>query len=256
MEPDKFEKYIKSKMNEREISPSDEAWEKISGQINSSKKHGRPTYFWIGMAASLLILVSFSLFYLNSSKDIESVDNGTVVDTEDSNTKKELNKEDKAIDLYENVPDAIVMEDETEKNIIDSTSESEGVEPEPDLVQEDLRDTNALATNTDRIELPEKTLELVLPKDILNAKIAEVIAQVDAIEANGKVSDAEVDSLLLNAQKDILREKLFNQDRTVNAMALLTEVEDELDQSFRDQIFESLKAGFLKVRTAVADRNN
>ena len=35
----------------------------------------------------------------------------------------------------------------------------------------------------------------------------------------------------------------------------LTEVEDELDQSFRDQIFDSLKEGFLKVRTAVADRN-
>jgi len=39
-------------------------------------------------------------------------------------------------------------------------------------------------------------------------------------------------------------------------MALLTEVEGELDQSFRDQIFEKLKSGFLKVRTAVADRNN
>jgi len=36
----------------------------------------------------------------------------------------------------------------------------------------------------------------------------------------------------------------------------LNEVEGELDISFREQIFESLKTGFLKVRTAVADRNN
>jgi len=82
------------------------------------------------------------------------------------------------------------------------------------------------------------------------------VAKVDALELSDAVTDAEVDSLLLQAQQDILKENLFNTDNSVNAMALLTEVEDELDQSFRDQIFESLKTGFLKVRTAVADRNN
>lgn len=256
MEPDKFEKYIKNKMGEREIPPSNEAWDKISSQLNSPKKASNPNYFWVGIAASLLILVSLSLFYFNSSNEIEGVENNKVVNTEDSDSNNKINEEDKTIDLYKNVPDAIVMEEETEKNNINPTSENEGVKPKSDLVQEDLSDTNSLAANIDSVELPEKTLELIMPKDILNAKIAEVIAQVDAIEANGKVSDGEVDSLLLNAQKDILREKLFDQDRTVNAMALLTEVEDELDQSFRDQIFESLKAGFLKVRTAVADRNN
>jgi len=35
----------------------------------------------------------------------------------------------------------------------------------------------------------------------------------------------------------------------------LAEVEDELDESFRDQIFDALKTGYLKLRTAVADRN-
>ncbi|CAN0604335.1 unnamed protein product, partial [Ectocarpus sp. 12 AP-2014] len=73
---------------------------------------------------------------------------------------------------------------------------------------------------------------------------------------NSTVTDAEVDSLLTRAQDEILRDKIFNKDKSVDAMALLTEVEDELDKSFRDQIFDSLKAGFIKVRTAVADRNN
>jgi hypothetical protein len=76
------------------------------------------------------------------------------------------------------------------------------------------------------------------------------------LEQSSQVTDAELDSLLRNAQEAIVREQLFNTDKTVNAIALLTEVEDELDQSFRTQIFQSLKTGFLKVRTAVADRNN
>ncbi|PHQ62576.1 MAG: hypothetical protein COC08_00130 [Maribacter sp.] len=70
------------------------------------------------------------------------------------------------------------------------------------------------------------------------------------------MTDAEVDSLLRKAQEEILANKIFGEDYSVDAMALLNEVEDELDQSFRDQIFETLKIGFLKVRTAVANRNN
>ncbi len=82
------------------------------------------------------------------------------------------------------------------------------------------------------------------------------MAQVVLLEQSSQVSDAEVDSLLRNAQEAIFREQLFKQDQSVDAMALLSQVEEELDQSFRDQIFQSLKSGFLKVRTAVADRNN
>ena len=76
------------------------------------------------------------------------------------------------------------------------------------------------------------------------------------LEQYSTVTDAEVDSLLKRAQQEILREKIFKTDKSVDALALLTEVEGELNQSFRDQIFNSLKASFIKVRTAVAARNN
>jgi hypothetical protein len=52
-----------------------------------------------------------------------------------------------------------------------------------------------------------------------------------------------------------MEERLFKNDR-VEAIALLNQAEDELDQSFRDHIFEALKDGFFKVRTAVASRND
>jgi len=88
---------------------------------------------------------------------------------------------------------------------------------------------------------------------MINAKISEMIAQVNLIE---DVSDAEVDSLLRLAQKEILKEKIYRNNGSVDAMALLTEAEDELDQSFRDRIFLKLKDGFFKARTAIASRNN
>ncbi len=94
-------------------------------------------------------------------------------------------------------------------------------------------------------------------EQLINAKIAEIVAQVDLMENNNlPISNAEVDSLLRKAQNEVLADKIFNKEGKVDAMALLNEVEGELDKSFREQIFESLKTGFLKVRTAVADRNN
>ena len=74
--------------------------------------------------------------------------------------------------------------------------------------------------------------------------------------ANAEITDAEIDSLLRAAQQELFTDKILNSEGKVDAMALLTEVEEELDDSFRDQIFEALKQGYLKVRTAVADRNN
>ena len=84
-----------------------------------------------------------------------------------------------------------------------------------------------------------------------------MVAQVELLENNNiSISNTEIDSLLRKAQDEILTDKIFNQEGKVDALALLNEVEGELDISFREQIFESLKTGFLKVRTAVADRNN
>lgn len=43
------------------------------------------------------------------------------------------------------------------------------------------------------------------------------------------------------AQRQILTDKLFSESGAMDAMSLLGEVEDELDESFRDQIFDALK---------------
>ncbi len=93
-------------------------------------------------------------------------------------------------------------------------------------------------------------------EEIIDAKIADLVAQVEIMQQeNYTVTDSEVDSMLRKAQREILMEKYLKESHTVDATALLLDVEDELEQSFRDQLFETLKSGFLKVRTAVADRN-
>lgn len=252
METDKFEKHIKTKLNERKIQPSADTWNKISEGLAVQAPSKKPNYSWIGIAASILVLIGTGLFYLNTSSEEKNNDVEVVV-TPIEKVLKEVTTEKRNNDL-EIAPTSIVLKEQVEENKFKEIP----VAHKQEVFEEEKYATSsdAIASGTPLEALKDSAKTIVLPEDLLNSKIAEVIAQVDAMELSSTVTDAEVDSLLLQAQQDIVKENLFNTDNSVNAMALLTEVEDELDQSFRDQIFESLKAGFLKVRTAVADRNN
>ena len=92
----------------------------------------------------------------------------------------------------------------------------------------------------------------------IDAEVNDLISKVQEQQNSGVAySDAEIDQLLRDAQRDIISEKMFDRERnTISAEALLYEVEEELDPSFRDRIFEALKDGFMKAREAIVSRNN
>ena len=248
METDKFEKHIKAKFQEREMPPSENAWAKIASELKDDDAKKKPVYLWMGIAASIVVLLGVALFYFNGS----AVSNE--LPTEIVDTEKENKLED--VTIKESLPF------KSEEEVVEVSSESktsvEKVKVEEPIVPR-IQESKVL---DDKIEVAvnqvptNETIEILVPDEIIDSKVTAIMAQVNVLEQNSTVTDAEVDSLLKRAQDEILREKIFNKNKSVDAMALLTEVEDELDQSFRDQIFDSLKAGFIKVRTAVADRNN
>ena len=100
------------------------------------------------------------------------------------------------------------------------------------------------------------TLEL---EGVYNSDDAIVTVFIEARrieEAEGEISEETIDSLILKAQQRIkITRALQKSNTTKAAMALLQDVEEELDQSFKDKVFELLKKGMVKVKTAVAERN-
>lgn len=248
MAPNKFEKHIKEKLDGRKIKPSAKTWQKLSGELDTSVQPKKKGYFWYGIAASFIGILIVSILYMNR-ENAQIIPDIQVVDSSEEKIK-ETN------DFRTN----ILIEDTTEIKVAEINVNAIRKESIKDIEHE-----NILADAEDKIVSFEKEASAMegiqvkskLSDEIINTKILEVVAQVNLLEEDAiALTDAEVDSLLRNAQREILTDKLFNQDQSVDAMALLTAVEDELDQSFRDQIFETLKTGFLKVRTAVADRNN
>ena len=245
MEPNKFEKHIKNRLQEREIKPSDDAWSRISDQLNTPKKSRKNDFFWYGIAAGFIGIVIVSVLFFRSQEHTVEI-----VETEEKISK------DKQITLDPISKKSEDYSTQTEEAVVVSSDENIKTIEEPvDLNTNETGIATAVVTEESFTTI-DKTVDQDSEK-LIDSKIAEVIAQVASLESDNKtVTDAEVDSLLRKAQKEILTEKLFQKEGKVDAMALLTEVEGELDQSFRDQIFNKLKAGFVKVRTAVADRNN
>ncbi len=251
MEPNKFEKYIKSEFKQREIQPTKAAWSKLSNQLDEIGNKEKRSYKWYAVAAGIIGLLVVSAIMLSRDSNFTEtsipVVNSSRTDEHFNDVSKELEEqtEQKEMVSTPTTPTTpamhiVVKQKELEsRSVALSSSKLEVMTAEMSKDQVDLADTS-------------KTDE-----EIIYSKVLELVAQVDQLEqTNEDLTDLEVDSLLRKAQQEILAEKLFNTDNSVDALALLSEAEEELDKTFRDQIFESLKTGFLKVRTAVADRNN
>ena len=238
---DKLEKHIKDKLEERTIAPSEGAWDKIASQIKGPSTKKRTPWLIYAVAASVAGVVLVSVYFFTNESPM--VDENQVVETE---TKTEVITEPEQTTGKES------MEESIEVAVIEADSK---ITEENPTMDSDMPISNG-ALVQEETKTPLKD-ELLINSDALIAqKVEEVVAQVELMEhAHQDVTDAEVDSLLRAAQRQILTDKLFAESGSVDAMSLLAEVEDELDETFRDQIFDALKSGYLKLRTAVADRN-
>ena len=113
--------------------------------------------------------------------------------------------------------------------------------------------------NKEEKDIAVKPLEII--KENLSfeeQQIKDVVAKVQSMESDNKIiTDADIDALLEQAQKEIRLNKLINETTgVVDANVLLQDVEVDLNESsFRTRVFEALKSNFNSVKTAIAQRN-
>lgn len=241
----KFEKQLKKQLQDREIKPSEDAWDRISQQLEVSNTLKSKKWQWYAIAAGFIGIIFASMLYLTTRGLSADPDTQVTSVTKDSIP---LNKTPEIIFERKIGEDTFVVDSQVqEEKSIQNTSKQNSDIPAKDAL---------VSSKNEERKVEKVAVPLSTSKELINAKIVEIVAQVALLEKeNSTVTDAEIDSLLRGAQKQIVEDKIFRADKSVGAMALLADVEDELDQSFRDQIFDALKDGFLKVRTAVADRN-
>jgi len=261
MAPIKFENDLKDKLEQRKLQPSPDAWKNLQERLDANQnKNNNKDYWWLAIAASFvgILIVSSIFFNKNQSDTIEP----TLVNTEEQQTPKVNDKVvlpiTKETEIVTESPKTKKDMPVTKKSLAKKASESNPQlqQKQKALIKENTKIIVAQAeTKTETKDIAIKPMEKLSFEDI---KIQEVVAQVEALQkANNTVSDAEINALLDQAQKEVALYKLYNKTtKKVDANALLEDVEGELEQSFRDRAFKAIKSGYKYVKTAVAERNN
>ena len=255
MAPIKLEDHIREQLQEREIQTSNKSWEKLQQQLKTSppKKNKRG---WIYLAASLVSIVVVSSLILREQKVMPDP-SSTIVDVVESQINLETN-ESVIVTTKVNKENTTLDEKVEESNEVINVKETRVIKTQ----KEPIADLNSLRNNSEKSKSINNVIvatedvkndKLIDEEIFINSKVEEVVAQIN--NSTNPISEEEINSLLLKAQREIQAKKILKHSK-VDAAELLSIVEDELETNFRDRVFEALGDGYEKIRTAVVERNN
>nr|WP_321235887.1 hypothetical protein [uncultured Psychroserpens sp.] len=273
MAPIKFEDTIKDKLEKRTLQPSHDAWSQLSTQLDAEdKKNSRSLFFYIGIAASIVgVLLVTTLFFKSSEEqtlvpalvetafEMPEEKNGNSINSNASDRSVTTTNIDH-IQNENNIKETVSQNHTSNKNQLTVAVVSEEQKMNKQLKNNVINtsETKTSVAVVNNSEEAQKTLTTLNELTFEEAKAIEVVEHIKKLEIEkGSVSDAEIEDLLKQAEKEILRQRIYNETtRTVDAEALLQDVEDDLERSFRTRVFETLKSSYKTVKTAVAERNN
>ncbi len=275
MAPLKFEEKIKEKLGQRAIKPSEGSWQQLAKELDSqSQKKVSKKILWYSVAAIFVgVLVVTSIIksrgsfsektedqFVDRSKEVIKQDKTDVVQEE--NTEQQIiDKQGEKVIENQILTKKDVSSSAVQKNVISrqdmlplERSKSESIIV--DKITKEEKSNPQLVKNDDIIVIKQQEGVLPVNPEIIQDKVAGVVAQIKELQKNDvEVTDNEINRLLLEAQQEIATQKILKSN-TVSASALLQDVEEEIDETFKQRVFEALKAGFQKVKTAVAEREN
>jgi len=264
MAPIKFENDIKQKLEQRKIQPNSKAWETLQNRLDINEKNkNKKGYWWFGLAASFVGILIVSSFFFNSNKG--EVVEPIMVETESLESPNQIKDV-----VNENLQEAeVVIEEQPKNKLVKPATKKKNVTKTPELKRQLQQKQKALIKGEAKAVVAQAEVStakelkenILIPNKELSfedLKFNEVVAQVEALKKEkNTVSDAEINALLDQAQKEITLHKLYNEaTKKVDANALLQDVEADLEQSFRDRAFKAIKSGYYYVKTSVAERNN
>lgn len=264
MAPIKFEEQLKDKLERRTLNPSSEAWDVLSDRLDKQeRKNHNVRFWWLGIAASIVgVILVMTQFYKTESnvKDLPVIVNTEIVpdvETEPLNQPEEINVE--VVTTIESNTELLKETKDTER--IDTSNLTSITIQEPikvkDVIEKPLISEDVMVSVKSNNTKTNEVIPIVTPTQE-ELKIMEVVDIIKNLDTGlSSVSDREIDSLLKQAQRELINQRIINEStKTVSADALLQDVEVELEQSFRAKVFEALKSSYKSVKTAVAERRN
>ena len=250
MEPNKLENDFKNKLNQRSMQPTEMAWDRLDAMLTVAEaKKTKSTFGWLYIAASFLgFTLIATIFFSQSTALIDLQPNNIVVKDQVKNDT--LPK----IILPINQQPALLP---VEKNKTVTASASNKT-PKNQNAKVDLLPINGNQNIQNQIEqvaiFPTKTSNQ--PDNFIsNPKPATSLKEA---LSNPKSIHVNADALLASVEIALKAAPLFDNQTNikVNPSSILSQVDGELELSFREKVIQSVNKNYRTVKVALSNRNN
>lgn len=227
MEQNKLENEFRNILNQREITPSENSWDRLDAMLTVAEGE-KPirSYGWIYIAASIIGFAFLSTFFLSQNNQNTTIESTEVV--------IENNKKEESI--------------QKEISIVPPNSKSESTVVILELKKAKRNSLDAITQIKNQVAQNSSSDNLIpiVEKKETNQEIVQV--------ATSNTSDVNVDKMLAEVQTSS-KEGNSKTKIKVNPNTLLTQVDGELELSFREKVINKVNKNYQTVKVALANRN-
>lgn len=220
----KIDNQIKSKLNTREIQPSAQAWDRLDAMLTvSENKKSRNGYGMLFVAASVVLFFGLGFFIFNQNEEPKINNSIPVVTSVDEDIDSIETNKINQISVEKEQP--ILVQNENNFSTTQTNKKSEGT-------NKSLKKEHVLVENiTSNPQQPSPSIQLPSPEKLL----VEV-----------PVNQKEIPSDKKNSVTSKIK---------IDAASLLSTVEKELDENYKESTLDKLTKKFQDAKSALANRN-
>ena len=242
MEPTNIDKQFRDGLKNQEIQPSAAAWDRLDAMLSVVEKP-KKSYNWMYVAASFVgFIIISTVMYFQSEPLMDKNNSIEVVETKPNGAPS---KKDNQVKKAEKNEVAIITEKVFNQNpkVKKSSAIAIKTSTEKTGVQSSSQPINQIKTQEVAI-VPNK---IEKPAD----EVQQKSQQLKYIDATALLAEVENKSI---SPKPVLN--LVKATYKIEAKALLSQVDGELDQNYRETVFQKIKKNYQTVKVAVSERNN
>ncbi|RAR71461.1 hypothetical protein [Flavobacterium aciduliphilum] len=240
MAQNKLDTQIKEQIDRREIQPSNSSWDRLDAMLTIAeqkkpKRFDFHSFQSLGIAASILVLVALGLFLFNQKENVVKPENNLVVK---GNNYKNTNENTKTHEI-----DSVKIFD------IDSKQQNQQVVEinNQKVTSSHQRQSKKFNQNKPNLLINQENQIEFQNKESVAQKVPSTVEPQKARISNS----LNEDNVLVSIEKTAKP----NTKVKVNANSLLSKVDGELDQSFREKVLTKISKNYQEVKGALAARN-
>lgn len=226
------------KLKNREITPSSSAWSEIEHQLNAKTKRKRKRLFFYAVAASFLLGVLLTGL-LNQSQQVPVTD---VVQPKQQPVKNTIKEEIEGKPQFKSADE---LKQLFPQQSLSETAEKKQNKSDFNAEQPLIRKEKANKSLPVITQAEQKTANEIQPDSLLP------LLPQEKVQLTGTHWDeAQIDAALQKALVQMEQQK-ESKNYSVDAKALLREVEHELELQFREKIYFALQKRIENIKNAI-----